>query len=75
MIYDFQIAFLITVSTYTTPDYGDGYVYQPYSIAIGVLMSLVPFVPIIVIMVKEIMNAEGSLLQVSSTLNNCQSNI
>ncbi|XP_045214812.2 sodium- and chloride-dependent glycine transporter 1-like [Mercenaria mercenaria] len=58
-----SITCLITIITYTKPDYGDGYVYQPYSIVIGVLMSLVPFVPVVLIMVKEIWQAEGSLLQ------------
>ncbi|XP_060592408.1 sodium- and chloride-dependent betaine transporter-like [Ruditapes philippinarum] len=58
-----SIAFLITLATYTAPNYGDGYVYQPYSLAIGVAMSVIPFIPIVVIMVKEIVNAEGSFLK------------
>ena len=52
--------------SYTAPEFGDGYVYQPYSIAIGVIMSLIPCVPVVIVLVKEIINAEGSLLQVST---------
>lgn len=63
-----SIAFFITVVTYAPPDYGDGYVYRPYAIAIGMLMSLIPFVPLVFVMVKEIVKAKGSLIQRTKTL-------
>ncbi|XP_053393529.1 sodium- and chloride-dependent glycine transporter 1-like [Mercenaria mercenaria] len=62
------ITCVVVILTYSTPNYGDSYVYQPYAIAIGILMSLIPFVPVVFVMLKEIRNAEGSLKQRVSTL-------
>ncbi|KAL4240257.1 Sodium- and chloride-dependent taurine transporter [Mactra antiquata] len=58
-----MIAFCVTVAMYKTPDYGDGYVYKPYAICIGMALALSPFVPIVVFMIYELYNAEGSPLQ------------
>ncbi|KAL4240391.1 hypothetical protein ACF0H5_001181 [Mactra antiquata] len=61
-------AFLITISTYTKPDYGDGYVYRPYAVGIGILMSSIPFYPVLYCMMKEIYYSQEPLLQRISSL-------
>ena len=60
------MGFLTTLFTYTEPYYGDGYVYQPYAIRIGLFMSIVPMIPVVVIMVKELYQAKGNPAQVAS---------
>ena len=50
--------------TYKEPDYGEGYKYKPYAIAIGLIISLVPMLPVPVMMVREIAKQEGHVLQV-----------
>lgn len=57
------------IITYSKPNYGDSYVYQPYAIAIGMAMSMIPFVPVVAIMLKEIWKAEGTIIQVLKISN------
>ena len=65
----FQIAFIITVITYKEPDYGDGYIYKPYAIAVGFLISIIPMLPIPIMMLRELTKQEGPLLKVRSEAN------
>ncbi|XP_060593231.1 sodium- and chloride-dependent glycine transporter 2-like, partial [Ruditapes philippinarum] len=65
---------IVIIFTYSTPSYGDSYVYKPYAIAIGMMMSVIPFVPVVCIMVKELLNAEGPILQRFQTLLQPSSN-
>ena len=61
----FQIAFIVTVTTYKEPDYGDGYIYKQYAIVVGFFISIIPILPLPVVMVKEIANQSGPLFKVS----------
>ena len=60
----FQMAFFVTVITYKEPNYGDGYVYQPYAIAIGFLISIIPMLPVPIMMVREMTKLQGPILKV-----------
>ncbi|KAL4240256.1 hypothetical protein ACF0H5_001050 [Mactra antiquata] len=55
--------FFITLTMYTSPDYGDGYVYNTYAIVLGMLIGLSPFIPVFLAMVYELYKAEGSIIQ------------
>ena len=61
----FQIAFIVTVTTYKEPDYGDGYIYKQYAIVVGFFISIIPILPLPIVMVKEIANQSGPLFKVS----------
>nr|WLN44345.1 AAT6 [Sinonovacula rivularis] len=62
------VCFIASLFIYEEPNYGDGYVFKPYAIFIGVMLSLLPFVPVVVCMIKGIVQTNGTILQRLSTL-------
>lgn len=54
--------------SYSQPNYGGGYVYQPYAIRIGVALAMVPMIPIPIYVVMALLSTEGSILQVGTLL-------
>lgn len=63
-----SFGFLTTIFTYSEPYYGDGYVYKPYAISVGLVMSVVPMIPVAAVMVKELYQANGSIIHRVRTL-------
>ena len=64
LLFYLQIAFILMLINYTTPDYGDGYVYSSSAIAIGMFIGLVPEMGLIFHAVKAILERKGTFLQV-----------
>ena len=62
--YIFQVAFLLLLSGYSQPDYGDGYKYQPYAIAIGIVLGILPILGLIGGGVWQIASVKGNIVQV-----------
>ena len=61
----FQITFFILLSRYSTPAYGDGYIYSSHAIAVAIVIAMSPIAALIIVAVKEILKTSGSLKQVS----------
>lgn len=55
------VSFLFLLGGYSQPDYGDGYKYQPYAIAIGILLGLLPIFALIGGGVWQITSVKGNL--------------
>ena len=62
--YLFQVSFLLLLSGYSQPDYGDGYKYQPYAIAIGIILGILPILGLIGGGVWQIASVKGNIVQV-----------
>ena len=59
-----QVTFLILLTRYSIPDYGDGYVYPTHSIVIAVLIGMSPIIIMLGIAVKEGFYTQGTIRQV-----------
>ena len=59
-----KVTFLILLTRYSIPDYGDGYEYPIHSIVIAVLIGMSPIVIMIGIAVKEIIHSKGNIKKV-----------
>lgn len=57
------ITFLILLTRYTTPNYGDGYDYPAHSIAIAVIIGMSPIAIMVGIAIKEILKTQGGIKQ------------
>ncbi|KAL4240385.1 hypothetical protein ACF0H5_001175 [Mactra antiquata] len=57
------ITFFIILFTYDSPNYGGSYTYKPYAIAIGILMALIPFLPVFGMMFWQLYHTEGTIIQ------------
>ena len=52
------------LSRYSTPAYGDGYVYSDQAIIIAIIIALTPIFGMIGIAIKEAVNTKGGLKEV-----------
>ena len=64
----FQITFLILLTRYTLPNYGDGYDYPTHSIAIAVGIGMSPIIIMVAIATKEMLKTRGSLRKVNTLI-------
>ena len=64
----FQISFLLLLAGYSQPDYGDGYKYKPYAIAIGILIGLLPIFALIGGGIWQITTVRGNIFQVCKVI-------
>ena len=63
------MSFLLLLSGYSQPDYGDGYKYQPYAIAIGIILGILPILGLIGGGVWQIASVKGNIVQVRNILS------
>ena len=59
-----QIMFIITLMQYTSPDYGDGYVYGTTAIAFGIAIGLIPDIGFIAYGVMALLRRKGTFMEV-----------
>ena len=64
----FQLTFFVLLSRYSTPAYGDGYVYSESAIIIAIIIALTPIVGMVGIAIKEVINTRGGLKEVGIKL-------
>ncbi|KAL3877325.1 hypothetical protein ACJMK2_035055 [Sinanodonta woodiana] len=54
------VCFIMRMTSYGEPDYGDGYKYKPYAIAIGNFLAFIPIIPLIISMIRQCSSTSGS---------------
>ena len=60
----FQLTFFVLLSRYSTPAYGDGYVYSDHAIIIAIIVALTPIFGMVGIAIKEAVNTKGGMKEV-----------
>ncbi|KAK3610761.1 hypothetical protein CHS0354_028161, partial [Potamilus streckersoni] len=54
------VCFILRMTSYGEPNYGDGYKYKPYAIAIGNFLAFFPIIPLIISMMRQCTSTSGS---------------
>lgn len=55
------LTFIVLLSRYSTPAYGDGYVYSDHAIIVAIVVALTPIFAMIVVAIKELLNTSGGI--------------
>ena len=60
----FQIVFVMTLIQYQPPTY-EGYEYPVFARALGLLLAVIPIIPLPVLMVIQLVQTPGTICEVS----------
>lgn len=52
------------LTKYTTPNYGDGYVYSTGAVAMGIFCGMIPILGLLVMSAQTLLQAKGGIIEV-----------
>jgi len=56
------------LAKYTTPRYGDGYVYSTGAVVVGVFCGMIPILGMLAVAIQSLIQTQGSIFQVYTFL-------